>query len=322
MAKQFFEESIRISAFPDDSMAWRIDWFGEIAYPNRGRRRKQPSVAVYMSPVDDGQINHQAQRHVWVSVGTLVLLRIGDIWRNRQLESRPDYENSEFADLQINRSTTSLIKAGLNLDEKGFLIPLNEHRGHRQCTQAYCLMVDLPGERRLIIPCIELIRFYFGSSSSLLSKLFLPPLSRNSLYSKPWLNPQTRQLKLTLGTNISGASAADIGRLHLDSDAWHAALLVGASCLKDSAANRQIFPQGIFPFQGKTTLTACGQWLSFAGQARSTFLVFSLRTCSHPFPFDSLRYELCNDSSEGSSANNDNSVRKSAGNARAQELVG
>jgi len=35
-------------------------------------------------------------------------------------------------------------------------------------------MVDLPGERRLIISCIELIRFYFGSSSNFLTKLFLP----------------------------------------------------------------------------------------------------------------------------------------------------
>ncbi|WP_025917411.1 hypothetical protein [Herminiimonas sp. CN] len=143
------------------------------------------------------------QRKAWVSVGTLPLLRIGDIWRNGQLELAPDYELAQFLDLEINAQTAVLVKAGLNLEEKGFLLPRTEHPWHMACTQSYCLMVELPQNRRLIIPCMELIRFYFGSSSNLLTKLFLPPLSRDTLYSKPHFDKTSGRLTLQLAADTS-----------------------------------------------------------------------------------------------------------------------
>lgn len=302
----FSNEPPRISVFPKGPTPWRIDWFGDIAFPDRSVRRKQPSVFIHLSRVTDSRFHDDPdvllsaqstvppifQRRVWVSVGTLPLLRIGDIWRDGQLDVRPDYELEEFTDIQIDQSTTTLIKAGLNLDEGGFLLPLSEHPWHLQCTQSYCVMVDLPGSRRLIIPCMELVRFYFGSSSSLITKIFLPPLARDSLYEKAAMNTRTGQLMLTLAEKMSGASAADIGRLHLEPAAWRAAAHVGASILKASVANQAIYPQALFPFEGKTTLVASGKWLSFAGQPRATFLVYNLRSCAHPFPFRSLRYEV------------------------------
>ena len=290
----FPNESLRISAFPRGTTPWRIDWFGDVAFPDRSRRRKQPSVTVYLSQVTDPpQPNSKSnyQRHVQVSVGTLPLLRIGDIWCDGRLHVRPDYELEEFLDVQIDRSI-ALIKAGLNLDEKGFLLPRSEHPGHMQCTKSYCMMVDLPESRRLIIPCMEMIRFYFGSSNGLVTKLFLPPLARNSLYEEAVFDSRSGRLFLELAEKMSGASAADIGRLYLDPIAWRSAAHVGASLLKASVVNQAIYPQAFFPFEGKTKLVAAGKWLSFADQPKATFLVYNLRSCSHPFPFDSLRYQV------------------------------
>jgi hypothetical protein len=232
------------------------------------------------------------QRKVWISVGTLPLLGIGDIWRNGQLEMCPDYESECFPDLEINPESTVLIKAGLNLEERGFLLPISEHPWHMQCTQSYCLMVELPHNRRLIIPCMELIRFYFGSSSNLLTKLFLPPLSRDALYSKPHFDKATARLALQLAAGISGVSAADIGRLHMDPVAWRAALHVGASLLKSSVTGQGAYPQAYFPFEGQTSLITTGKWLPFGEEPRATFIVYRLRSCSHPFPFRSLRYDI------------------------------
>jgi hypothetical protein len=294
-----------IFAFPKDGNSWRIDWFGDIAFPNRLLRRTQPSVLVHLSRVLDTSFRENPaallnpestfapkQRKVWISVGTLPLLGIGDIWRDGQLELRPDYELEHFPDLEINSETAVLIKAGLNLEEKGFLLPRAEHPWHMQCTQSYCLMVALPHNRRLIIPCMELIRFYFGSSSNLLTKLFLPPLNRDALYSKQHFDKATGRLTLQLAPSISGVSAADIGRLHLDPTAWRAAAHVGASLLKGSISNQGAYPQAYFPFEGETDLTATGKWLPFDDEPRATFLVYSLRSCSHPFPFRSLRYDV------------------------------
>jgi hypothetical protein len=294
-----------IFAFPKDGNSWRIDWFGDIAFPNRLQRRTQPSVLVHLSRVLNTSFHENPavllsadstfvskQRKVWISVGTLPLLGVGDIWRDGQLEIRPDYELEHFSDLDINSETAILIKAGLNLEEKGFLLPRAEHPWHMQCTQSYCMMVELSHNRRLIIPCTELIRLYFGSSSNLLTKLFLPPLSRDALYSKPHFDKASGRLTLQLAASISGASAADIGRLHMDPVAWRAATYVGASLLKASLSGQGAYPQAYFPFEGRTSLVATGKWLSFEGNPRATFIVYSLRSCSHPFPFRSLRYDV------------------------------
>lgn len=304
-------------------------------------RRKQPSLFLHLSRVIDDNFRDdpsvllspdstmpaKLQRKVWVSAGTLPLLRIGDIWREGKLEARPDYQLESFADLRIDTSTIHLVKAGLNLNDKGFLLPISEHPWHMQCTHSYCVMVELPDDRRLIIPCIELIRFYFGSSSNLVTKLFLPPLERKSLYSNPQFDKATGRLVLELAEKISGASAADIGRLHLDPVAWRAALHVGASALKASIAKQSVYPQAFFPFEGKTTLVAAGKWLSFGEQPQSTFIVFNLRSCSHPFPFRSLRYEaksnhqnqrLVEQPEQGPSGKH---PRRSAPDSRDQRLV-
>ncbi len=296
---------ISISSFPNDQFQWRVDWFGDIAFPDRTARRKQPSVFVHLSKVLNAAFSNDLeaqlspnstsqarfQRKVWVSVGTLPLLRVGDIWRNTALEFQHDYELETFENLQIDRNHSSLIKAGINIDDKGYLLPIAEHPWHMQCTQSYCVMVNLPDERRLIIPCMELIRFYFGSSSSLLSKLFMPALSREMLYSNSHFNQFSGKLNLDLATDISGASAADIGRLRLDHQAWLAALQIGTSCLAASTTGQQAYPKTFFPFEGQTTLIASGKWLSFGDKPKSTFVVYNLRSCSHPFPFKTLRYE-------------------------------
>jgi hypothetical protein len=118
-------------------------------------RRKQPSIFVYLSQVADRRFlsypsflldpkstdSTQNQRGCWVSVGTLPLLQIGDIWQDQKLLLRPDYQLESFGDLQIDSTTTKLIKVGLNPNEKGFLLPLAEHPWHRRSTQSYYLVV-------------------------------------------------------------------------------------------------------------------------------------------------------------------------------------
>ncbi len=330
-----------IFAFPKDENFWRVDWFGEVAFPNRLLRRTQPSILVYLSRVLNTSFQENPalllapdstftarQRKVWISIGTMPLLRVGDIWRYGQLVATPDYELEQFLDLEINSQTAVLVKAGLNLEEQGFLLPRTEHPWHMECTQSYCLMIELPQNRRLIIPCMELIRFYFGSSSNLLSKLFLPPLSRDELYSKPHFEKSSGRLSLQLAASISGLSAADIGRMHMDPHAWRAAVHVGTSLLKGSVSGQGAYPQAYFPFEGLTDLIVSGKWLSFQDDPRATFVAYSLRSCSHPFPFRSLRYDVKGHSplfarKNGGKQNEQGTriERKSAGDSQDQQLI-
>ncbi|WP_143086015.1 hypothetical protein [Formivibrio citricus] len=93
-----------------------------MAFPDRSIRRKQPSLLLHLSRLTDDsfldtpeillspQSTYPAkfQRKVWVSVGTLPMLRIGDIWRNGVLVDSPDCPLEEFS----------------NLNDQGFLLPM------------------------------------------------------------------------------------------------------------------------------------------------------------------------------------------------------
>jgi len=269
-------------------------------------RRRQPSVLVYLSRVtasgfeDDPSVLLSAsstapaawQRKCWVSVGTLTLLRVGDIWRDQRPYLAPDYQVETF-DLDVGDDTSDLVKAGLSRDG-GFLLPLEHHPWHLNNTHAYCLAVALPDGREVVVPCMELVRFYFGSSSSLLTRLFTPPLSRDSLLTKSVFGASRKHLHLTLAEGVSAASAVDIGRMATSEVAWRAALQVGTSCLLASTtgAPHGVHPKTSFPFQGRTVLTAAGKWLPRGDRAEATFVVFSLRQCEWPFKFRSLEYRL------------------------------
>lgn len=221
-----------------------------------------------------------------------MLLRIGDLWRDQRLVASPSYEAATFDDLYVGRDTVELVKAGLSLDEGVFLLPLSEHPWHEHNTHSYCLRVGLPDGRSIVVPCMELIRFYFGSSTALLSRLFDPPLTKDRLFSNLIFNPKTGWMSINLAEGLPRASASDIARIAGSHTAWRAAVLVVTSCQKATLARQDIYPQAIFPFEGKTNLTVVGKWLSLGGTPQQTFLVYRLESCTHTFPFSALRFFL------------------------------
>ncbi len=220
----------------------------------------------------------------------LPLLTISDIWHEGRLAVSPDYQVESFKGLRIGPETTAFVKAGLAVGDH-FLLPLNRHPWHRSHTQSYCVSVALADERRLLMPCIELIRFYFGSSGKLIQRLFAAPLRQETLWTSKRFNPANRHLHLVLASGLPGASATDIGRAAESQYAWRAAAGIHASCQKAAAQRQQVYPYTGFPFEGTTNLTASGIWLPFGDRESATFLVYRIRSCSHPFPFDSLSYE-------------------------------
>lgn len=285
---------------PDDRV-WRLDWFGECAYPGSVRRYAQPSIKVVLSaqrgdPADHSALlspdstDHQHPHEAWAPIAALPMLAIGDLWQHGRQIASPDYLVESFKGLAINPDTVSFVKAGLAIDGH-FLIPLSCHPWHRLHTQSYCVAVELDARRRLLVPCVELIRFYFGSSSNFLQRLFTVPLAQESLWSSKRFNPTTRHLHLVLANRLSGLSASDIGRIAESKFAWRAAAGIHASCQKASALSHPAYPYTGFPFEGATDLVTSGVWLPFGEQERATFLAYRLRSCSYPFPFQSLSYE-------------------------------
>ena len=235
--------------------------------------------------------DHQHQKEVWLAISALPILTVGSLWRNGLKIAEPDYKLEVFHDLQINPEASSFIKAGKDIDGH-FLVPLGHHPWHRLHTHSYCVMVSLEGGRRLLIPCIELIRFYFGSSGNFIQRLFTEPLGANTLWSSKKLDTKTQSLHLVLADRISGVSASDIGRIAGSQFAWRSAAGIYSSCMKASMQKLPIYPYTGFPFEGETDLGVRGVWLPFGDKESDTFLVYRINTCTHPFPFKKLTYDL------------------------------
>lgn len=221
-----------------------------------------------------------------------MLLRIGDLWREQSLVSRAADEELLCENLVISRDTCELVKAGSSFEDASFMLPLHQHAGHRENTRSYCVRVTLPDGKLLVIPCMELIRFYFGSSSELLNRLFSPQLRKEHLYTGTPAIDRHNRMTLQLADRIPRASAEDIARIAGSRFAWHAAAMIGASCARAAQGRQEIYPQTLFPFEGTTTLRASGNWLSRGNDPKGTFLVYQLLSCSHPFPFKSLRFRV------------------------------
>lgn len=211
----------------------------------------------------------------------------------------------DFKDVQITRGTTDFIKAGLSVDEEYYL-PAAQHPWHLQQTQSYCIKVELPEGKRIIIPCMEMIRFYFGSSASFLHRLFMSNITYEHLWKSKHFDPVFERLHLKLSDGISGASAADIGRIAMNQEARCAASLIFRTCQLALLNSQPIYPYTGFPFTGKTNLTASGIWLSRGAAENSTFVVYRLKSCAHPFPFQSLAYESTYVKKAGSNKNQKN----------------
>ncbi|WP_279499345.1 hypothetical protein [Aeromonas veronii] len=284
---------------------WRIDYFGDVLYPNLSTRQSQPSIAVQLSKYS-GNSNEDNRTQQWVPIGLLPFLKIGDLW----LEGQPTGKNSApsretFNNLLINIESTHFYKAGGKPDIKmhgllgsiNYWLPLDQHPWHREHTHSNCIVINASQSLQILIPCMELIRFYFGSSSSLLSTLFRPMLSRTSL-ARQYIKRTDGSVFLYLADGISGASAADIARILYSPEAWRAATLIGKSALQCSSIGERIYPKCTFPFEGITDLNVTGQWITHDGSRRKTFVVYEILSCSHDFPFKSIRYVTTGNSSK------------------------
>ena len=194
-----------------------------------------------------------------------------------------------FTDVNV-EPDPEFIKAGVSEDDQ-FLLPLALHPWHKGSTHSYCIRLRLDGDRHLIVPCMELVRFYFGSSSRLLRLLFRPELRREDLYDpkRSFVAPSAEHSHISLSPGLPASSAPDVARLAGDRHAWCWAARIGASL---AAPHHHGHVRTSFPFAGTTSLQVRGLWLPKGDRADATFVVHQVLSCSHPLPFQRLTYRL------------------------------
>jgi hypothetical protein len=288
-----------LSQFPGGKDVYRIDWFGPVDFPSRSTRGAQIAVEVRLSLVSHPERIHEPDwtssagfsslKFAYVSIGQLVFLRVGDLWRDGSPFGLPDYEREDFRDVEITTSTVSYEKAGAKIGDD-HLLPFSEHRFHKHYTRSNCVVVEIGQQRRIVVPALELIRFYFGSSSKLLGALFSAGLEQETLFT--FAQKTGGHAEIVLSGGMPRVSVHDIARLAFCGTAWGAAQLTNHTLAKRDPDQSAVFPYARFPFFGKTTLSARGMWLNRTSRSGASFVVFSLESCTHPFPYRNLRFSI------------------------------
>lgn len=288
-----------LRAFPGNGRdTYRIDWFGDVTHTGRNGGHTPMAQMVISQWQSDGK-GRTTGKHVdsfttaTIPIAFLRLFRIGDLWSGgRQVGTDEEFSQETFENLEISDNAVTVAPAGFPLHSEDlaplYPLPFSAFEAHRDHTGAFCARVRVADNITLVVPCMELIRFYFGSSGSLLKQLFSGALTANKLYTSAKINPSTGIARLELAPSLPGVAASTVGRIAFDAHARKAMRWLINSGVSAAAHGERHYPRTTFPFAGSTDLTALGRWIELHGHR--VFLAERLIRCTHPFPFQTLFY--------------------------------
>lgn len=273
----------------------RIDWFGDVTYASR-TGGSTPMAQLVLSRWNESEHVARIRRDqfstIAVPIAYLRLFRIGDLWAGgERIETDETFIQETFDNLAINDATVEVAPAGLPLNQGGTLfypLPFSALEAHSGHTGAFCARVKVSNDVTLVVPCMELIRFYFGASGGLLKHLFSGALASRQLYTSARINSATGIAHLDLFPGLPGVAASTVGRIAFDQQARKAMRWLVNSGVSASANKERHYPRTTFPFLGETTLTTQGRWIEQG--KHQVFLAERLVRCTHPFPFQKLFY--------------------------------
>lgn len=184
------------------------------------------------------------------------------------------------------------IKAGLK-EVSGTLISTTNKR----CPQADAAP-DRPYRYSVLIPEIELIRFYYAKSEHFSKALFRGAFEENklltqvinALHEDPYLDEEEKRARFVYRHGFKQSDVVHLGRVIFSPTA-----LSGAQRIKKSTIVQQIndsnqpytYPRTDFPFGGVTTLRLSGKVKKISSR-QFVFLVHRILGCSGSFPFKHL----------------------------------
>lgn len=283
---------------------WRVDWFGAI--------ERNPSIPtefvirVILSRIrenwkspdieTDDAVHNESRRSVLIGVGQLPFVYIGSLWREgKRLAIKAG--KILTINLNIGPATTNISKSMDSVEDQT-LIPFNSHQVSGAGKDALCVHITHNGDSAgIIIPTVEIIRFYFATSSLLSKAVFDGSFTHNlnSIIDPEYTGMAGNRCVVNRRKEVSDDDCWAIGRILNAPEAYEAVRLINDSLLKAQVNNLEAFPQTGFPFSGETAIQArCKQ----IGWKKKRWLVLSLISCSGEFPYEELEVIADNDSSK------------------------
>lgn len=282
---------VRVEALDlQDGSSLRIEWIGNVV--GMGTR----FVRVDVSKVRGLSFLRSKADHlqtIEVPVSFLSELRLGDVWKGGIRQSSDLLATELFKDLQIDGTTTTVAAIGEPLNKDAgppikYAVPFSQYSAYSNHTSSFIARVRVNETTFLIVPSMEIIRFYFAHYGSFTKLMFSGGLDRSALRKGCTLSSQTGIANVVLPKNVHRPAASAIARIAFDDAAGKAYSQLIKSGTIAALNSSHWYPKMGFPIAGSTNLQARGRWIEHEGE--KTFVVAELLSCSHPLPYRGLYY--------------------------------
>lgn len=299
------------SLFPDDGRLWRVEWLGRLernfsdpfnhflAVTLRRLRKKPHGIDVALEDALD--VDAKRLDTSYIEVADLPYVHIGSIWRDGKYVASPEYPLFESDRLVFSESTLRLVSPDSPdplAGSDGVLPPRLRPPG---CDprQARFLAVEVDGDPcGLLIPAMEVVRFYYCPSASITSRLFRGPfdLIKNEIYNVAHSGLDPDGLCRACFRNDIPKTAMRIAAVLATSEyARRQAQRIYDAILVNHVTSGIPVVEALPPFEGRATLKARGAWFENGGRRR--FLAHQIVEGSLPLPGRKLLYAWSSDGS-------------------------
>lgn len=281
----------------------RVDWLGDVVTSFRGGVRAQYiTVTCSKWEVDTGWGETELdaeQFHALVPIAFLRRLRVGDVWHEGHRVGGARLLQKTFVGLRAEEAVCEIIPAGDSSPCSDGVsrhdLPFSHFVGHRAHTVSHVVKARVNSNTNLLVPCTELVRRYFADSGRMVASAFSGAFALRTLFDleASGINRSNRVANLRLGRGLTYHAAPAVARIAFDPAARKAFQGLVNAGVAAAANGKRWYVRMNFPIEGMTDLTVRGLWLD-RGPDRS-FLATQILSCSHPFPFDKLFFELPDD---------------------------
>lgn len=182
--------------FPNDGALWRVDWFGGLSHNFRTppynhlleiwiSRLRTSAADTPVGSEEAANIEAGSRRAIYIDINRFPFLHIGSIWKNGEYgdyTDQPEYETYKTSDLRFSNDTLKFISPDSFETVGGRssrIIPEGMHPFGRKPADSRLVAVTVNDDPYgLLIPAMEVVRFYYCPSPRMAELIFSGPYDR------------------------------------------------------------------------------------------------------------------------------------------------
>lgn len=281
---------------PHDDNLWKIDWLAEPLLSLA--IESTPTIKLYFSKVRNPEHIDTLDPNIptnycqiRMAVGHLSLFNIGSIWKNG-IKKADSLDPTLFVS-QVNTATAHVVTFDQVIHNS--LTPIFSKLNYSIGKQAYSRLEKSPlialpynnDPKGLLIPAIEVIRFYYLISSKLSFSTFFGDI-QNLTTDTPIFNREAKTVSMSMKWGLTHNDAWVLGRYWSSEIMRSRAVEIRAWIVQNCTNYKDnISSSTFFPFDGHTELTFNGIKVSCADGV-TRYLCTKIRQCSGPINYEKI----------------------------------